>query len=348
MPFLISDPFFQDLLDVGYDHVPRGPNRKDRISRIQEARRLGTKLPPPYPNGWFAIAESRDLKIGSVIGVDALGQNLCLYRAEDGRPLCVDAYCPHLGANMGAGGAVSGRCIECPFHKWQFDGSTGACAAVPGMDSPPKGVSVKSWHTREVDCAVWIWHDAEDREPLWEIEDAPELGSWAYRGRNEFIVNSHIQDIPENGADVAHLNAVHSTSVLTKLAEKYPFLLNFIVEPVSTSGTGLVRCHVFDPSLLIFVGQHVWSAQWDKDEDHTSEMRLRHEYKLGTIGLFRMEVLAKQVRVRPPRSLFASLSLMCTDTMRCTNWMYDGWIIDFVEFKFKFKISLFHRLQNNI
>ena len=53
-----------------------------------------------------------------------------------------------------------------------------------------------------------------------------------YQGRNEFFVNCHVQvsdimmmmlvndgccdhqDIPENGADVAHLDAVHSASII--------------------------------------------------------------------------------------------------------------------------------------
>ena len=43
----------------------------------------------------------------------------------------VDAYCPHLGANLGVGGRVQGNCIECPFHGWQFDGETGQCVNIP-------------------------------------------------------------------------------------------------------------------------------------------------------------------------------------------------------------------------
>lgn len=37
---------------------------------------------------------------------------------------------------------------------------------------------------------------------------------FVYHGRNEFYVNCHIQEIPENGADLAHFSAVHSFSVL--------------------------------------------------------------------------------------------------------------------------------------
>lgn len=61
------------------------------------------------------------------------GQNLCVYRGEDGVVRCVDAYCPHLGANLAIGGSVCGNCIECPFHKWKF-GEDGACVSVPGVE----------------------------------------------------------------------------------------------------------------------------------------------------------------------------------------------------------------------
>ena len=45
--------------------------------------------------------------------------------------MAVDAYCPHLGANMAAGGVVKGDCIECPFHGWQFEGHDGTCSSIP-------------------------------------------------------------------------------------------------------------------------------------------------------------------------------------------------------------------------
>lgn len=36
---------------------------------------------------------------------------------------------------------------------------------------------------------------------------------WVFLGKNQFFVNSHIQDIPENGADVAHLESVHGPGI---------------------------------------------------------------------------------------------------------------------------------------
>nr|BAN66310.1 neverland [Mamestra brassicae] len=260
----------KELTEIGFEHIEPGPDRDRRISRAQLTRRMGNKIPPPYPNGWFAIGESRELKIGGVTAVDALGQNLCLYRGEDGVARCVDAYCPHLGANLAVGGSVCGNCIECPFHKWRFSGENGACVSVPGVEHAPKGVSIKQWTTVERDGAIWIWHDAENRPPLWEMTEVPELKHWGYRGRNEFTVSCHIQEIPENGADVAHLNAVHSPSLLSGLGEKYPLLYDLI-------------------------GCHVWSATWSRNDDHTATMDLTHDYRIMKHDFGHVDVKVTQI-----------------------------------------------------
>lgn len=39
-----------------------------------------------------------------------------------------------------------------------------------------------------------------------------------YHGRNEFYVSCHIQEIPENGADIAHFAAVHNDSLLAGIS----------------------------------------------------------------------------------------------------------------------------------
>lgn len=59
------------------------------------------------------------------------GDQVLVTRTEDGDVSVVDPYCPHLGANMIAGGVVKGNCIQCPFHNWSFDLKTGKCTDVP-------------------------------------------------------------------------------------------------------------------------------------------------------------------------------------------------------------------------
>lgn len=61
-----------------------------------------------------------------------------MFRGQDGEAYVVDAYCPHLGANLAVGGRVVGNCIECPFHGWQFRGNDGKCVKIPYAE---KGMS---------------------------------------------------------------------------------------------------------------------------------------------------------------------------------------------------------------
>ncbi|XP_026325496.1 cholesterol 7-desaturase [Hyposmocoma kahamanoa] len=136
----------------------------------------------------------------------------------------------------------------------------------------PKGVSVKKWPTVEVEGAVWIWHDAENRPPMWEMKEPEELKTYGYRGRNEFTVSCHIQEIPENGADVAHLNAVHGTSVLATFTKKHPILHSLI-------------------------GEHYWTADWQRNQDrlHTTDINITHDYKWMKINLFHVDVKVTQI-----------------------------------------------------
>lgn len=64
----------------------------------------------------------------------------------------VDAYCPHLGANLGVGGRVHGNCIECPFHGWQFDGETGQCVKIPYAEKVGRKCIVIQMYRRR---AIW-------------------------------------------------------------------------------------------------------------------------------------------------------------------------------------------------
>ncbi|KAG5346866.1 DAF36 desaturase, partial [Acromyrmex charruanus] len=173
-------------------------------------RKVG-KLPPVYPNGWFALLESSQIKNGQVKHVSALGENFAVFRTERGVINILDAYCPHLGANMAEGGRVKGDCLECPFHSWTFRGEDGYCENIPYTEKVPHVARVKVWKSCEVNHIIFVWYHSESAEPNWQPQPHTCIsnGSWRYQGRNEYLINCHIQDIAENGADPAHLTSVH-------------------------------------------------------------------------------------------------------------------------------------------
>ena len=80
--------------------------KQDVVNEVRRRKRIG-EIPPPYPNGWFALLRSRELKRGASTSVNALGQNFAIFRDNSGEAHILDAYCSHLGANLGVGGMVS-------------------------------------------------------------------------------------------------------------------------------------------------------------------------------------------------------------------------------------------------
>ncbi|XP_039150283.1 cholesterol 7-desaturase nvd isoform X6 [Drosophila simulans] len=143
------------------------------------------------------------------------------------------------------------------------------------MEKVPKGSKVKKWISQEVNGFIFIWYHAEQTElpwdlrvPMGEIDDA-----FVYHGHNEFYINCHIQEIPENGADIAHFDAIHKK--------------NFI------NGSWVQKKRLFG------LGSHHWKARWSPlvgKLKYLAEVNLNHYFKLfGKFGCFRMEVSGKQI-----------------------------------------------------
>src|SRR4029079_960020 len=94
-----------------------------------EARRAAT-YPPPFPDGWYKLADSSELPRGAVRNLACVAERLVLFRSDLSDELgLLDAACPHQGANL-AGGQLKDGCLECPFHRWRF-APDGQVAGIP-------------------------------------------------------------------------------------------------------------------------------------------------------------------------------------------------------------------------
>jgi phenylpropionate dioxygenase-like ring-hydroxylating dioxygenase large terminal subunit len=164
---------------------------------------------PPYPRGWYWFAFSNELPRGAVKPVRYFGEDLVLFRGEDGKVSVLDAYCPHLGAHLGHGGQVDGGCLRCPFHGWKFDGD-GQCVDVPYAKKVPPRAQVRSWPVREENGLVLAYYPP-DETPTWEIPPLAEYHSndWGPFDGLHRTVRVHIQEMMENIVDVAHFPVTH-------------------------------------------------------------------------------------------------------------------------------------------
>ncbi len=162
----------------------------------------------PYPNSWFVVAFSDELPAKGVMPLHYFGQELVLFRSEEGVARVLDAYCPHLGAHLAIGGVVEGERLRCPFHGWKFDGHSGQCAAVPFAAKIPPRASVRSWPVRETDGVIMVYHHAEGAAPTWEVPSV-HTDEWTTPAQFKWKLRSACQEILENTVDTSHLPTVH-------------------------------------------------------------------------------------------------------------------------------------------
>ncbi|XP_069465967.1 cholesterol 7-desaturase nvd-like [Ambystoma mexicanum] len=275
---ILSGPLelIRGLDQVGYV-TERGRSRAEIASEVRRRRKKGD-LPPVYPNGWYQLLDSHLLPRGEVRNVTVLGEQVAVYRTQEGQAYVVDAYCPHLGANLAVGGRVIGDCIECPFHGWQFHGEDGKCKRIPYAEKVPEFAKIKTWPTCEINGMIHVWYHCDGIDPTWSIPEQEEITSkeWVYCGRTEHYVNSHIEEIPENAADIAHLSHLHAPGIVSGVDLRY------------------TNAKIWD-----FV-KHTWRVQWQPEPEpnkHCSKMILEHcLFLFGKhCSLMDVHVVARQV-----------------------------------------------------
>jgi phenylpropionate dioxygenase-like ring-hydroxylating dioxygenase large terminal subunit len=178
----------------------------------------------PIPNGWFAVAWSKDLVDGEVKRTRYFGEELVMFRTRGGNVRVLDAYCAHLGAHLGEGGRVIGENIRCPFHGWTYDGG-GKCVEIPYCKdhAPPAAARVRSWPVVERNRMIFVWHHAEGLPPSWEVPVMPEIGdpNWTEPRLFALEVPVHMQDMAENNCDPAHFHFVHGNTQIPKQTIEY-------------------------------------------------------------------------------------------------------------------------------
>ncbi|CAF0981086.1 unnamed protein product [Rotaria sordida] len=181
----------------------------DQRTKVTKGKTSRGKCPPSFPNGWFWIINSCDLKPGHTKAISYCGRNLVLFRGTNGTPYVLDAFCAHMGAHLGFGGKVChSTCIECPFHGWTFDGETGDCVLsgvenkiirmadkyeyhdienctpVPNNDnttniylnkvSEKEEIRLKRYICREINGSILVWYHSDEKlreHPLYEPFD---------------------------------------------------------------------------------------------------------------------------------------------------------------------------------
>jgi phenylpropionate dioxygenase-like ring-hydroxylating dioxygenase large terminal subunit len=102
-----------------------------------EQNALITRTGPGTPGGdllrryWQPVVLREELPPGGApLPVRILGEDLVLFRDEQGQPGLLGLHCPHRGADLSYGRLEDGG-LRCLYHGWLFD-RTGQCLEQPG------------------------------------------------------------------------------------------------------------------------------------------------------------------------------------------------------------------------
>mgnify|MGYP001942522779 CR=1 FL=1 len=194
-----------------------------RFIMHQEAREERTYPFGAYPNGWYVLANSTEIKVGDVKPFHYFGKDVVIYRGRNHKAHIVDAYCPHLGAHLGHGGTgIVGNNLRCPFHHWQFDES-GKCVEVPYSEPQPKAC-LTHWPMVEKNGQILTYFSADGSAPPCDVPEVPELQGdkvkgWSPSHFSKFEYSAHVQEVVENIVDLGHFIPIHNVEEIPKVEE---------------------------------------------------------------------------------------------------------------------------------
>lgn len=154
--------------------------------------------------------------------VRLLGQDLVLFKDEEGRFALLDRDCPHRGADL-AFARYESDGIRCPFHGWKFD-ALGRCLETP---AEPEGSALctrirqRSYPVVSRSGILFTWLGPEEQTPPpfpeFDCFLAPHTHTFAFKG---WLECNWLQAL-EVGIDPAHASYLHRYFHDAPLEESY-------------------------------------------------------------------------------------------------------------------------------
>ncbi len=185
---------------------------------VQRIEAANVPLPSAFPEGWYFVASRSDLEKAKIVRKTWMGTEIVAWSGEDGRVCVAEAYCPHLGADMGpsVGGRVRDGRIVCPFHGFEYD-TGGQCVATPFAPAP-KAARLRVFESHQIAGLVFAWWGIGGRQPQWHLPaEEPDQAGWSdlHVWTSRFC--GHPQETTENSVDMAHFRYVHGYDSVSRV-----------------------------------------------------------------------------------------------------------------------------------
>ena len=176
-------------------------------------------LAKPFEDQWYVVALTEEIRTGKKKPVRLFGQEIVVWRHNDGHLGAIDSRCPHMGASLALGRVVDDA-VECPYHGFRYD-ETGKCVETP-LRKPgaliPRTLCSRHYAINEKSGWIFIFwgapEDATTEIPFFDEVTEPLRHTYSVR---EWPVS--FTRFIENTVDVAHLGTVHRNTLSWSIPE---------------------------------------------------------------------------------------------------------------------------------
>lgn len=105
---------------------------------------------------WYPVASSADLPFRHVYHGQLLGQELAIWRADDGYVNVWENRCLHRGVRLSIG-INDGAELKCQYHGWRYANRTAGCTYIPAhpADAPARRITNRTYPVKERFGLVW-------------------------------------------------------------------------------------------------------------------------------------------------------------------------------------------------
>lgn len=164
---------------------------------------------------WIPAAPSLSLEAGGApLRVKLLGDDLVVFRSDDGRVGCFDELCPHRKASL-ALGRNEDNALTCIYHGWKFsvDGTmVDAPNHVGDRERFCKSVRFNSYKTEEKGGIIWVWLGKGEVPPPFPDLPFVHLPEENRAVACQAIPTNWVQGV-EASMDSSHVGMLHQSNV---------------------------------------------------------------------------------------------------------------------------------------
>jgi 5,5'-dehydrodivanillate O-demethylase len=267
------------------------PTRVDSAERIRERQERLTRLGPGTPMGtylrcfWYPIAAVVEFEKWPLKKVRLLGEDLALFRSDDGSYGLLADRCAHRGTSLSCG-MLDGPNVRCAYHGWTFD-KTGQCVDTPAEPESSKlkdRIRIAAYEVQVLGGLVWAYLG---KAP------APLLPRYEFMVSEDWDNDVGIAEIPcnwlqivENNMDPYHVEYLHGR------------FANFVrgrmgLEPIKVHRHLKVKYELFAHG---FVKKRLWEGATEDSQEWT----IGHPLLFPTHNLVRINPNWTQIELRVP------------------------------------------------